>query len=139
MIDDFAHHPTEVCETIAALKERYAGRRLWAVWEPRTNSSRRNFFQNDYPGAFLKADRVIVAGVYHPEQIEPECRFSPEKLVSDLCGMGINARFIESVDDILTTLKGELTAGDVLLIMSNGSFGGIHERIIEALRARSGT
>ena len=139
VIDDFAHHPIEVRETIAALKERYAGRRLWAVWEPRTNSSRRSFFQNDYPGAFLKADRVIVAGVYHPEQIEPECRFSPEKLVADLRGRGINARVIENVDDILRTIEAELTAGDVLLIMSNGSFGGIHGRIIEALRARSGT
>jgi UDP-N-acetylmuramate: L-alanyl-gamma-D-glutamyl-meso-diaminopimelate ligase len=138
VIDDFAHHPTEVCETIAALRERYAGRRLWAVWEPRTNSSRRNYFQNDYPAAFLMADRVIVAGVYHPEQIEPERRFSPEKLAADLRGRGVNARMIESVDAILTTLEGELTAGDILLIMSNGSFGGIHERLIEALRARSG-
>ncbi len=136
VIDDFAHHPTEVRETIAALKERYAGRRLWAVWEPRTNSSRRNFFQNNYPAAFLKADRVIVAGVYHPEQIEPERRFSPEKLAADLRGMGVNARMIEHVDDILRALEAELVPGDILLIMSNGSFGGIHQRIIEALRAR---
>jgi len=137
VIDDFAHHPTEVRETIAAVRERYAGRRLWAIWEPRTNSSRRNFFQNDYPAAFLRADRVIVAGVYHPEQIEPERRFSPEKLVADLRGRGVNARAIESVDAILRALEGELTSGDVLLIMSNGSFGEIHERIIETLRARS--
>lgn len=137
VIDDFAHHPAEVRETIAAIKERYGGRKLWAVWEPRTNSSRRNFFQDDYPAAFLKADRVIVAGVYHPEQIEPERRFSPEKLVADLCGKGVNARVIDGVDDIIRALEAELASGDILLVMSNGSFGGIHERILAALRERN--
>lgn len=137
VIDDFAHHPAEVHETIAALKERYAERRLWAVWEPRTNSSRRNFFQDDYPAAFLKADRVVIAGVYHPEQIEPERRFSPEKLVADLRGKGVTARVIDAVDDIISTLSGELASGDIVLIMSNGSFGGIHERVLAALRERN--
>jgi UDP-N-acetylmuramate: L-alanyl-gamma-D-glutamyl-meso-diaminopimelate ligase len=139
VIDDFAHHPAEVRETIAALKERYAERRLWAVWEPRTNSSRRNFFQDDYPAAFLKADRVIVAGVYQPEQIEPERRFSPEKLARDLRERGANARAIEEVDDIIRALAEELASGDILLIMSNGSFGEIHDRVLAALRERSTT
>ena len=135
VIDDFAHHPTEVRETIAAFRERYAGRRLWAVWEPRTNSSRRNYFQNDYPAAFLKADRVIVAGVYHPEQIEPERRFSPEKLAADLRGRGVNARMIERVDEIVAALSQELTPGDIVLIMSNGAFGNMHDRLLAALRS----
>jgi UDP-N-acetylmuramate: L-alanyl-gamma-D-glutamyl-meso-diaminopimelate ligase len=139
VIDDFAHHPTEVSETIAAVRDRYRGRRLWAVWEPRTNSSRRNFFQTDYPAAFAGADRVVVAGVYHSEQIEPERRFSPEKLASDLRGRGINGRSIERVDDILGMLLKELVQGDVALIMSNGAFGGIHGRLLDGLRERRQT
>ncbi|MEI6633399.1 MAG: UDP-N-acetylmuramate--L-alanine ligase [Chlamydiota bacterium] len=133
VIDDFAHHPTEVRETIAALKERYAGRRVWAVWEPRTNSSRRDFFQDEYPGAFLKADRAIVAGVFHAEQIETGRRFSPEKLAADLRGQGVDARCIERVDDILAALLAELCPGDVVLVMSNGDFGKLHERLLAGL------
>ena len=134
VIDDFAHHPTEVRETIAALKERYAGRRLWAVWEPRTNSSRRNFFQNEYPGAFLKADRVIVAGVYRADQIEPERRFSPERLATDLAHRGVNAQCIAGVDGILEVLLAELRPGDIVLVMSNGDFGKLHERLLAGLQ-----
>lgn len=137
VIDDFAHHPAEVGETIAALKSRYRGRRLWAVWEPRTNSSRRNFFQELYPVAFSVADRVIVAGIYHPEQIEPERRFCPARLVADLRARGVNARSIEGVGDIVAMLSAELLRGDVVLIMSNGAFDNIHERLLAALRARA--
>lgn len=133
VIDDFAHHPTEVRETIAALKERYAGRRLWAVWEPRTNSSRRNFFQDEYPGAFLTADRVVVAGVFHADQIEEGRRFSPQKLAADLTGRGVDARCIERTDDILAALLDECRSGDVVLIMSNGDFGKLHERLLAGL------
>jgi len=136
VIDDFAHHPTEVGETIAAIKGRYDGRRIWAVWEPRTNSSRRNYFQEEYARAFSGADRVIVAGVYHPEQIEEGRRFSPEKLAADLLERGIDARYIETVDRIIGVLAGEARPGDIVLIMSNGAFGNIHERLIDALRKR---
>ena len=139
VIDDFAHHPTEVRETIIALKGRYQGRRLWAVWEPRTNSSRRNYFQNDYPEAFRHADRVIIAGVYRPEQIEPELLFSPEKLEADLKQLGADARHIKSVDGILDVLLAELAPGDVVLVMSNGAFGHIHERLLAGLRERIST
>ncbi len=136
VIDDFAHHPTEVSATITAMKELYAGRRLWAIWEPRTNSSRRNFFQNEYPSAFSEADLVIVAGVYRPEQIEPEKLFSPEKLVEDLTGLGCRARYISKVDDILKVLLKELQPGDIVLVMSNGAFGNIHVRLLDGLRNR---
>ncbi|MCX6353590.1 MAG: Mur ligase family protein [Candidatus Aureabacteria bacterium] len=137
VIDDFAHHPTEVRETIAAIKGRYAGRRLWAVWEPRTNSSRRNYFQGQYAEAFSGADRVIIAGVYHPEQIEESRRFSSTQLSGDLRMRGVDARAIETVDEILSVLTVELRKGDVVLIMSNGAFGNIHDRLLRGIRERS--
>lgn len=137
VIDDFAHHPTEVRETISAIKGRYGESRLWAVWEPRTNSSRRNFFQEEYPGSFPAADRIIIAGVYRLEQIEPERRFSPEKLVADLRERGADALHVESVDDIVGILLRELRRGDVVLVMSNGAFGNIHERVLAGLRERT--
>ncbi|MCX6358152.1 MAG: Mur ligase family protein, partial [Candidatus Aureabacteria bacterium] len=136
VIDDFAHHPTEVRETIAAIRGRYPGRRLWAVWEPRTNSSRRSFFQEQYPEAFLGAAEVIVAGVYHAEQIEPGQRFSPERLAADIRARGGKARAPASAEEILKTLLGELRCGDVVLVMSNGAFDNIHERVLAGLRAR---
>jgi UDP-N-acetylmuramate: L-alanyl-gamma-D-glutamyl-meso-diaminopimelate ligase len=134
VIDDFAHHPTEVRETIEALKGRYAGRRIWAVWEPRTNSSRRSFFQNEYPEAFLGADRVVVAGVFRAEQIEEGRRFSPRRLAADLSARGVHARCIERVDKILAALLAECVPGDIVLIMSNGSFEDLHERLLAGLR-----
>lgn len=133
VIDDFAHHPTEVRETISAIKERYAGRRLWAVWEPRTNSSRRNFFQEEYPDAFLGADRVVVAGVFRAEQVEPGRRLSPERLAADIGGRGVEARCIERADDILAALISECREGDVVLVMSNGDFEKLPERLIAGL------
>ncbi|MDD5556005.1 MAG: UDP-N-acetylmuramate--L-alanine ligase [bacterium] len=138
VIDDFAHHPTEVAETIAAVRERYPGRRLWAVWEPRTNSSRRNVFQENYPAAFDLADRVVVADVYLAEQIEAGRRFSPGALVAALRARGVDARHVGDPGAIADLLAGECAAGDVVLVMSNGSFGRIHERLLEALRARGG-
>jgi len=137
VIDDFAHPPTEVRETIAAIKGRYAGRRLWAVWEPRTNSSRRNYFQGQYAEAFSGADRVIIAGVYHPEQIETSRRFSSTQLSDDLRMRGVDARAIETVDEILSVLTVDLCKGDVVLIMSNGAFGNIHDRLLRGIMERS--
>jgi UDP-N-acetylmuramate: L-alanyl-gamma-D-glutamyl-meso-diaminopimelate ligase len=133
IIDDFAHHPVEVSATISAVKERYAGRRLWAIWEPRTNSSRRDFFQDEYPDAFSNADRVIVAPVYHPEQIEPGRLFSPQRLVMELKKRGVDARYGESADDIVCMILAETRGGDAVLVMSNGAFCNIHERLLKGL------
>jgi UDP-N-acetylmuramate: L-alanyl-gamma-D-glutamyl-meso-diaminopimelate ligase len=135
VVDDFAHHPTAVRGTIAALAERYAGHRLWAVFEPRTNTSRRSVFQREYAEAFDMADETIIAAVDHPERAPAGERFSVEQLVEDLLGRGLSARHIPDVPDIVEIVAREARDGDVVLIMSNGAFGGIHERLLEALRA----
>lgn len=133
IIDDFAHHPTEVRETISAIKLKYPERRLWAVFEPRSNTSRRNFFQKIYPESFLHSDKVIISEVFNKEGIEDERRLEPEKLVEGLKQQGGDAIFIPSVDAIVEHLKRQTESGDVILIMSNGSFGGIVERLKKEL------
>ena len=135
VVDDFAHHPTAVRGTIAALAERFAGRRLWAVFEPRTNTSRRSVFQGEYAEAFDMADEIVIAAVDRPERVPEGERFSVERLVEDLRGRGLSARYIPDVESIVLCIGREARDGDIVLIMSNGAFGGIHERLLEALRA----
>ena len=136
VVDDFAHHPTAVRGTIAALAERFAGRRLWAVFEPRTNTSRRAIFQREYSEAFDQADEIVVAAVDHPERAPEGDRFSAERLVGDLQARGLSARYLPSVPEIVETVAREAREGDVILVMSNGSFGGLHGRLLEALGTR---
>jgi UDP-N-acetylmuramate: L-alanyl-gamma-D-glutamyl-meso-diaminopimelate ligase len=138
VMDDFAHHPTAVRETIAAIKARYPGQRLWAVFEPRTNTTRRDVFQAEYAEAFDGADEVVIAPVDHPERAPEGRRFSVEKLIADLRGRGLSARSEpEGVPAIVATIAGRARRGDVVLIMSNGGFGGIHARLLAALEARA--
>ncbi len=133
VVDDFAHHPTAVHGTIGALAERYAGHRLWAVFEPRTNTSRRAVFQQEYAEAFDQADLVLVAAVDHPERAPAGDRFSAEGLVEDLKRRGIEARYAPGVPAIVQIIAAEARDGDVVLIMSNGSFGGVHQKLLDAL------
>ena len=134
VIDDFAHHPTAVRETLSAIREAHPNHRLWAVFEPRTATSRRNVFQSQYAGAFQAADETIIAATFNPDPIEPEQRFSPEKLVEDLVRKGRKARHIPAVEDIVASLAEEARREDLVVIMSNGGFGGIHDKLLEALR-----
>jgi UDP-N-acetylmuramate: L-alanyl-gamma-D-glutamyl-meso-diaminopimelate ligase len=133
VVDDFAHHPTAVRGTIAALAEQFAGSRLWAIFEPRTNTTRRAIFQAEYAEAFDQADEVIIATVDHPERAPQGDRFSAEGLVEHLRHRGLSARYIPEVGAIVDTVARESRDGDVVLIMSNGSFGGIHQRLLDAL------
>jgi len=133
VIDDFAHHPTAVGLTLDGLRRRYAGRRLWAVFEPRTNTSRRSVFQEDYARSFGAADRVLIAAVDHPERAPEGARFSVERLVEDLRARGQEARYVPTVAAIVELLAREAEAGDVVVIMSNGAFGGIHQKLLQAL------
>jgi UDP-N-acetylmuramate: L-alanyl-gamma-D-glutamyl-meso-diaminopimelate ligase len=133
VIDDFAHHPTAVRETVQAIKECFPQRRLWAIFEPRTNTSRRNIFQDSFPKSFTKADKIIIADVYCPEKIKPEERLSPEKLAQDLRTLGKDARHISGTSNILTYLCSHLIPGDVVLIMSNGNFDQLPARLITTL------
>ena len=133
VIDDFAHHPTAVKETIGAVRTFYPDRRLIAVFEPRSNSSRRNIFQREYSHAFDRADMVCVRKPPLLDKIPVDARFSSERLAADLEGRGIDARYFSDTDAIVDFLKKNVCAEDVILIMSNGGFDNIHERLIAAL------
>ena len=134
--DDFAHHPTAVAETIAAVRAGHPGRRVWAVFEPRSASSCRRVFQEDFARAFAAADETVLARVYRSSLPEDQ-RLSVDRLVSDLAGAGRSARHIDTVEAIIDTIVREHGDGDVVLIMSNGGFGGIHPKLVSALqRAR---
>jgi UDP-N-acetylmuramate: L-alanyl-gamma-D-glutamyl-meso-diaminopimelate ligase len=130
--DDFAHHPTAVAETLAAIKAAHPDRRIWAVFEPRSASSCRRVFQREFAGSFAHADEVVVAAVYRSTLPEAE-RLSPELLVADLTAGGRRARYIPTVDEIVATLAREGRDGDLVVVMSNGGFGGIHRKLLDAL------
>jgi UDP-N-acetylmuramate: L-alanyl-gamma-D-glutamyl-meso-diaminopimelate ligase len=134
VLDDFAHHPTAVHETLAALRTGYPGRRLWAVFEPRSASSCRRVFQHDFARAFGTADEVVIAAVFRSNLPESE-RLSAEQLVDDLRAAGHRARHIPEIDDIVATIAAEGRRGDVVAVMSNGGFGGIHQKLLQALAA----
>ena len=128
------HHPTAVRETLAALRTGYPDRRIWAVFEPRSASSCRRVFQKDFAEAFGHANEVIVAGVFRSSLPESE-RLSADDLVRDLQARGQRARHIPGVDEIIRALVAEHRSGDVVVLMSNGGFGGIHRRLLQALVA----
>ena len=136
VLDDFAHHPTAVHETLAALRTGYPDRRVWAVFEPRSASSCRRVFQQDFAAAFGSADEIVIAGVYRSSLPESE-RLSAEQLVDDLRRRGQHARYIPAVDDIVRTIVAEHRPGDVVVLMSNGGFGGIYHKLLQALEEES--
>ena len=133
VIDDFAHHPTAVRETLAALAAAYAGHRLVAVFEPRTNSSRRSIFQQDYVAVFDQADEVIIREPEKIPNLKEEEMFSAETLVSDLKNRGLKASSFRAAGGIIDYLLKTLSAGDVVVIMSNGGFDDIHVRLLAKL------
>jgi UDP-N-acetylmuramate: L-alanyl-gamma-D-glutamyl-meso-diaminopimelate ligase len=135
IIDDFAHHPTAVQETIAGVRARYGQGRLFAIFEPRTATSSRKFFQQEYAKAFDGADEVIIAAVGRAELATDE-KMDVSKLVQEIAARGVKARHIPSIDEIVATLATESRAQDSLLFMSNGAFGGIYDKVEAALRAR---
>ncbi len=136
VIDDFAHHPTAVEETLKALKQKYDGRRLIAVFEPRSWSSRLAVFQEKYTKAFSYADYVIVAGVYNTAKASEFGKvLDVSELVEDIKLQGKPAFDLPDADTIVEHLAPELRAGDVVAIMSNGGFGGIHDKILNVLKS----
>jgi UDP-N-acetylmuramate: L-alanyl-gamma-D-glutamyl-meso-diaminopimelate ligase len=130
--DDFAHHPTAIAETLAGLRAANTSRRIWAVFEPRSASSSRRVFQRDFARAFGPADEVIIAPVFRTNLPEDQ-RLSPEQLVGDLTATGQHARYATSLDDIVKTIAREHRRGDLVVFMSNGGFGGIHAKMLQAL------
>ncbi len=135
VIDDFAHHPTAVRETIDAVRGAYAGRRLWAIFEPRSNTSKRNVFAKEFAAALALADQTIVAGVYQPEKIPQDQRLSVQDLVGEINRIGGAGRALTIADSaaIAEHVARHSRAGDVLLVMSNGGFDAVHDKILQAL------
>ncbi|HEX8272266.1 MAG TPA: UDP-N-acetylmuramate:L-alanyl-gamma-D-glutamyl-meso-diaminopimelate ligase [Longimicrobiaceae bacterium] len=138
VIDDFAHHPTAVRETIDAVRQKYAGRRVVAIFEPRSYTAQRREFQEPYVAAFAGADAVVLAGLFHPERYTEETAIHPERMVEAWRAQGKDAHYIPAADDIVARLGPELRGGEVVLVMSNGGFGGIHDKLLGALRERGG-
>jgi UDP-N-acetylmuramate: L-alanyl-gamma-D-glutamyl-meso-diaminopimelate ligase len=133
VIDDFAHHPTAVRETLAAARDRYVGRRLIAVFEPRSYTAQRREFQEAFTRALGGADRVILGGLFHPERYDERTGMEPQEVVEGLRASGVEADHVPEVDRIVAVLRESVRPGDVVLLMSNGAFGGIHAKLLEAL------
>lgn len=133
VIDDFAHHPTAIDLAIDALRQRFPSDNLWVVFEPRSNTTRRKIFQVPLADALSRADKAIVAGVPDPEKVDEHDRLDPRQLVSDVKAQGTDAWFIDEVDDIVTHVAAEAKPGDVVAVLSNGGFGGIHQKLLDAL------
>jgi UDP-N-acetylmuramate: L-alanyl-gamma-D-glutamyl-meso-diaminopimelate ligase len=140
VIDDFAHHPTAIATTLRGARGRYPGRRVWAVFEPKSISSGRKEFESGYMDAFREADRVVIGPIYYKERYESryglDKMMSVETIVDSLRKAGIASDHIESFDGIAERVAAEAEPGDVVIVMSSGAFGGVHERILAALEKK---
>jgi UDP-N-acetylmuramate: L-alanyl-gamma-D-glutamyl-meso-diaminopimelate ligase len=133
VLDDFAHHPTALVETIRAIREKYAGRRVWALFEPRSNTTRRNVFQDELTEALALADGVYVARVDRLNELPEGERLDPEKMVATLRSRGLPAMYAPNAAAILDSLVPQLRSGDVVAVFSNGKFDGVHEKLLMRL------
>lgn len=133
--DDFAHHPTAIAETIDAIRMRHPGKRIIAVFEPRSNTSRRNIFQNEFPAAFAHADHAVLAPVFNADKLTEAERLNIAQVADDIRKLGVSAETPASLEAIIEHIVKDAKEGDVVLIMSNGGFGGIHQKLLSALSA----
>ena len=133
IVDDFAHHPTAVRVTIEAARGRWPGRRIWAVLEPRSNSMRRKVFEESLPKALAQADRVILGGVFRAQQLGDESRLDLDSVAEGVRQIGKDAHVFPNAGRIADYLAGEVKEGDLLLVMSNGNFDGLCEKLLERL------
>ena len=133
--DDFAHHPTAVRETVRAIRARYPERRIWGIFEMKSNTSRRAIFQHEYPEALAECDEVILSAPWKKDDLPPEMLIDIPRVAADLNARGVHARLIASVDDIVEVLSHELKSGDVVLGMSGSAFGDLHHKLLRALAA----
>jgi UDP-N-acetylmuramate: L-alanyl-gamma-D-glutamyl-meso-diaminopimelate ligase len=134
--DDFAHHPTAVAETLRAVRTRYPSDRIWAVFEPRSQTCRRRIFENDFMKAFDPADEVVIARVFGASKLPPEEQLSPDRLVEGIRTKGKAASTFDTTAEIVDFVAGRCRPGDHIVVMSNGGFDGIHGKILEALKTR---
>jgi len=137
VLDDFAHHPSAIAETLGAVRRRHGDRRVCAVFEPRSWSLRRNVFQDRLAGAFGPADVVVLADVFGMAEVPVEQRLDPQRVVRELVAHGKEASFVPDVGAIVERLADELRPGDVVIVMSNGGFGGLIDKLLQALESRA--
>ena len=133
VVDDFAHHPTAIRETLRALRIKFKGQKIWAVFEPRTNTTRRNVFQQELGAAFADADAVVISQIARLELLAPAERLDPVRLMQEIKGAGKNAAYLPDADAIVEHLTKGVEGGDVICVFSNGGFGGIHGKLLERL------
>ncbi|MDF2376925.1 MAG: UDP-N-acetylmuramate:L-alanyl-gamma-D-glutamyl-meso-diaminopimelate ligase [Verrucomicrobiales bacterium] len=133
VIDDFGHHPTAIREAITGLRRKYEGSRMWAIFEPRSNTTRRNVFQEALPEALGQADAVCIAAVARADQLDVEERLDTDLMMETLRAGGKPAYYEPDVEAIVNRLSSEAEDGDVIIVFSNGGFGGIHEKLLNIL------
>ncbi len=133
VVDDFAHHPTAIREAVQGLRQRFPKGRLWAIFEPRSNTTRRKTFQHELAEALSTADFAVLSPVENINKVRPEDRLDEGLLQEEVSSHGTECYFAKSVDDIVAHVVTHVHAGDVLLVMSNGGFGGIHGKLLSAL------
>lgn len=133
VVDDFAHHPTAIQLVVAGLRQKYPQRRLWVIFEPRSNTTRRKVFQNELASALSSADLVVLPAISDPEKVALDDRLDPEKLMADIRQNGTPAWYLPDLEEIVNTVSREAKEGDVVAVISNGGFGGIHGKLLAAL------
>ena len=136
VIDDFGHHPTAIAATIGALKQRYPDSKIWAIFEPRSNTSRRNLLQSELEDSLSQANGVIISEVPNPEKVPDGELLDVESVIENLSSRGKEAFIGLSSDDIVNKLIPLTSSGDTIVVLSNGGFGGIHEKLLEALKVK---
>jgi len=133
LYDDFAHHPTSIRLDLETIRERHRESRIWALFEPRSNTVRRKIFQSALPQAFAAADEVIIGAIHRADRLSLAERLDPDRVARDITESGRRGRYLPSVDDILRTLREEIRSGDVIVVMSNGKFGDLLPRLAREL------
>ena len=136
IIDDFGHHPTAIAATIKALKQRYPNSKIWAIFEPRSNTSRRNMLQSELQDSLSIADGVFISEVPNPEKVPDGELLDVESVVENLVSRGIQGFVGSSSDNIVNRLIPLTSSGDTIVVLSNGGFGGIHDKLLKALKEK---
>ncbi|MBM3835850.1 MAG: UDP-N-acetylmuramate:L-alanyl-gamma-D-glutamyl-meso-diaminopimelate ligase [Verrucomicrobia bacterium] len=136
VIDDFGHHPTAIRETLRALRMKFPTQKIWAIFEPRSNTTRRNVFQTELAEAFVDADSVVVSEVARLELLAPNERLDPKRLMEDLQILGKTAAYLPDADAIVKHVGNEARGGDVVCVFSNGGFGDIHAKLLQRLQRK---
>jgi UDP-N-acetylmuramate: L-alanyl-gamma-D-glutamyl-meso-diaminopimelate ligase len=136
IVDDFGHHPTAIRETLKALRLKFPTQKIWAIFEPRSNTTRRNVFQTEMVDALLGADAIVVAEIAKLEQVPVDQRLDPARLMREIKASGKPAEYLPTVETIVEHVKKHVNGGDVVCVFSNGGFGGIHAKLLSALQFR---